>query len=72
MEARISHRFSFPSLCRSLNMDCENQDKDKDGNPSTTGSFNNNNTNNSKYYIQGKVELCMLNVFLDFQVITYE
>lgn len=53
-------------------MDCENQDKDKDGNPSTTGSFNNNNTNNSKYYIQGKVELCMLNVFLDSQVITNE
>lgn len=72
MEAIITHRFSLPSLCRSLNMDCENQDKDKDGNPSTTGSFNNNNTNNSKYYIQGKVELCMLNVFLDSQVITNE
>uniref|UniRef100_A0A668AII9 Signal peptide peptidase 3 n=1 Tax=Myripristis murdjan TaxID=586833 RepID=A0A668AII9_9TELE len=32
---------------RSLNMDCENQEKDKDGNPLTTGSFNNSNTNNS-------------------------
>ncbi|MEQ2273461.1 Signal peptide peptidase-like 3, partial [Xenotaenia resolanae] len=31
----------------SLNMDCENQEKDKDGNPIPTGSFNNGNTNNS-------------------------
>lgn len=43
---------SFPPFCRSLNMDCENQEKDKDGNQSTTGSFNNNNTNNSKCYTQ--------------------
>uniref|UniRef100_A0A669CQ81 Signal peptide peptidase 3 n=1 Tax=Oreochromis niloticus TaxID=8128 RepID=A0A669CQ81_ORENI len=50
---------------RSLNMDCENQDKDKDGNPSTTGSFNNNNTNNSKCYIQGKC----LNSFSGIQTI---
>uniref|UniRef100_A0A3B3TJ62 Signal peptide peptidase 3 n=1 Tax=Poecilia latipinna TaxID=48699 RepID=A0A3B3TJ62_9TELE len=28
-------------------MDCENQEKDKDGNPSAAGSFNNSNTNNS-------------------------
>lgn len=33
--------------CRSLNMDFENQDKEKD-NSSTTGSFNGNSTNNSK------------------------
>lgn len=33
-------------------MDCENQEKDKDGNPLTTGSFNNNNTNNSECYAQ--------------------
>ncbi|XP_061911093.1 signal peptide peptidase-like 3 isoform X1 [Entelurus aequoreus] len=33
---------------RSLNMDCENQEKDKDGNPITTGSFNGNNTNSSE------------------------
>uniref|UniRef100_A0A671T9C6 Signal peptide peptidase-like 3 n=1 Tax=Sinocyclocheilus anshuiensis TaxID=1608454 RepID=A0A671T9C6_9TELE len=32
---------------RSLNMDCENQEKDKDGNPTATGSFNNANSNNS-------------------------
>ncbi|MFT7811841.1 signal peptide peptidase-like 3 isoform X2 [Arapaima gigas] len=33
---------------RSLNMDFENQEKDKDGNPSTSGTFtNNNNPNNS-------------------------
>ncbi|KAA0703823.1 Signal peptide peptidase-like 3 [Triplophysa tibetana] len=31
---------------RSLNMDCENQEKDKDGNP-IIGPFNNSNTNNS-------------------------
>lgn len=35
-------------FCRSLNMDCENQEKDKDGNATTTGSFNNSNTNNSE------------------------
>lgn len=35
-------------------MDCENQEKDKDGNPSTTGSFNNSNTNNSECYIHAK------------------
>lgn len=29
-------------------MDCENQEKDKDGNPTTTGAFNNSNTNNSE------------------------
>lgn len=34
--------------CRSLNMDCENQEKDKDGNPTTTGTFNNSNANNSE------------------------
>uniref|UniRef100_A0A8C1BXZ2 Signal peptide peptidase 3 n=2 Tax=Cyprinus carpio TaxID=7962 RepID=A0A8C1BXZ2_CYPCA len=34
---------------RSLNMDCENQEKDKDGNP-TTGSFNNANSNNSEVH----------------------
>lgn len=33
--------------CRSLNMDFENQDKEKD-NSSTAGSFNGNSTNNSK------------------------
>lgn len=33
---------------RSLNMDCENQEKDKDGNPTTTGAFNNGSTNNSE------------------------
>ncbi|KAF5897667.1 signal peptide peptidase-like 3, partial [Clarias magur] len=32
---------------RSLNMDCENQDKDKDGNPAASSSFNNTNSNNS-------------------------
>ncbi|CAL8277801.1 unnamed protein product [Merluccius merluccius] len=32
---------------RSLNMDCENQEKDKDGNPTAPGAFNNGNTNNS-------------------------
>lgn len=37
-----------PPLCRSLNMDCENQEKDKDGNSTTTGAFNNSNTNNSE------------------------
>lgn len=35
-------------FCRSLNMDCENQEKDKDGNSTTTGAFNNSNTNNSE------------------------
>lgn len=35
----------LPSSTRSLNMDCENQEKDKDGNPTTTGAFNNGNTN---------------------------
>lgn len=39
-------KFAFPS-CRSLNMDFENQDKEKD-NSSTAGSFNGNSTNNSK------------------------
>lgn len=29
-------------------MDCENQEKDKDGNSTTTGAFNNSNTNNSE------------------------
>lgn len=29
-------------------MDCENQEKDKDGNPTATGAFNNSNTNNSE------------------------
>lgn len=29
-------------------MDCENQEKDKDGNPTAPGSFNNANSNNSE------------------------
>ncbi|KAM6986956.1 signal peptide peptidase-like 3 isoform 1-T1 [Aplochiton taeniatus] len=37
---------------RSLNMDCENQEKDKDGNPLPPG-FNNGNTNNSESHIFG-------------------
>lgn len=41
----------FSPRCRSLNMDCENQEKDKDGNPTTTGAFNNSNTNNSECYM---------------------
>lgn len=32
-------------------MDCENQEKDKDGNPTTTGAFNNSNTNNSEFQV---------------------
>uniref|UniRef100_A0A8C7LB58 Signal peptide peptidase 3 n=1 Tax=Oncorhynchus kisutch TaxID=8019 RepID=A0A8C7LB58_ONCKI len=36
---------------RSLNMDCENQEKDKDGNPVPNGAFNNGNTNNSESHI---------------------
>uniref|UniRef100_A0A8C7UYE5 Signal peptide peptidase 3 n=1 Tax=Oncorhynchus mykiss TaxID=8022 RepID=A0A8C7UYE5_ONCMY len=36
---------------RSLNMDCENQEKDKDGNPVPNGTFNNGNTNNSESHI---------------------
>lgn len=39
-------KFAF-LFCRSLNMDFENQDKEKD-NSSTAGSFNGNSTNNSK------------------------
>lgn len=42
---------SPPPSCRSLNMDCENQEKDKDGNPTTTGAFNNSNTNNSECFM---------------------
>uniref|UniRef100_A0A8C7FRI6 Signal peptide peptidase 3 n=2 Tax=Oncorhynchus kisutch TaxID=8019 RepID=A0A8C7FRI6_ONCKI len=38
---------------RSLNMDCENQEKDKDGNPVPNGTFNNGNTNNSESHIFG-------------------
>ncbi|CAB1318444.1 unnamed protein product [Coregonus sp. 'balchen'] len=38
---------------RSLNMDCENQEKDKDGNPVPNGAFNNGNTNNSESHIFG-------------------
>ncbi|XP_071206545.1 signal peptide peptidase-like 3 isoform X5 [Salvelinus alpinus] len=34
-------------------MDCENQEKDKDGNPVPNGSFNNGNTNNSESHIFG-------------------
>ncbi|CDQ91014.1 unnamed protein product, partial [Oncorhynchus mykiss] len=41
------------SPCRSLNMDCENQEKDKDGNPVPNGAFNNGNTNNSESHIFG-------------------
>lgn len=41
----ICHMCFVP--CRSLNMDFENQDKEKD-NSSATGSFNGNSTNNSK------------------------
>ena len=33
-------------------MDCENQEKDKDGNPTAPGAFNNGGTNNSELYEQ--------------------
>uniref|UniRef100_A0A8B9LPQ2 Signal peptide peptidase 3 n=2 Tax=Astyanax mexicanus TaxID=7994 RepID=A0A8B9LPQ2_ASTMX len=35
----------FVYFLRSLNMDCENQEKDKDGNPTANGSFNSNSNN---------------------------
>ena len=47
--------FECISVCgfgRSLNMDCENQEKDKDGNPTAPGTFNNGGTNNSELYEQ--------------------
>lgn len=37
-------------------MDCENQEKDKDGNSSTSGAFNNSNTNNSGCYWDGRAQ----------------
>lgn len=37
-----------PPRCRSLNMDCENQEKDKDGNVLPPGAFNSGSTNNSE------------------------
>uniref|UniRef100_A0A672N5J9 Signal peptide peptidase-like 3 n=1 Tax=Sinocyclocheilus grahami TaxID=75366 RepID=A0A672N5J9_SINGR len=43
---------------RSLNMDCENQEKDKDGNPTNTGSFNNANSNNSEVHY-GLLTVCI-------------
>lgn len=53
---------SLAPSCRSLNMDCENQEKDKDGNPTTTGAFSNSNTNNSECFMSGwnKQATCIL------------
>ncbi|CAB1332864.1 unnamed protein product, partial [Coregonus sp. 'balchen'] len=47
-------------------MDCENQEKDKDGNPVPNGAFNNGNTNNSESHIFGaSVSLLVMFFFFD-------
>lgn len=54
--------------CRSLNMDFENQDKEKD-NSSTAGSFNGNSTNNSKGQLYSLPSLLFLSASPAFSAV---